>query len=619
MKKLKRYISVILLSLFVTQTFGDDNFNADFQQGLSIGSSKSGQVSQNIQNLHPEQMYKQYTTNPDQTKYYQGETQTNTNMSKDAAQSFLNTDIGQSVYNSFNERPDFKIDPNAPEMKQSKIISNDAADIVNGVSDQYVDCSKTQQCHTEYTTQSCNEQTDRGQQSCSKQLIAQAIPEHYDVNDITINLVGNGATGWFGSAGFDAVIDLKTGKIVSTNGRITQFNASGTFTAPSCDGLSFSVINTNPISPYTQTQFSVTQMPSCGNHFLIAVHLFGGRHWFFFGQLAGEQFTVRIQKQIPMQITESWNDNCIGLEQQASVGTCALQSEKCTVGPTTKMINGVPVTAQCWEKQDAYDCGQGAHSDNNCQPLRDKGCQQIGSKCQTMIGNVCVVSQEDYQCPVQKCTGGIGMVCGGDTFCLQGNCSQHNKTPDQNFNKGVSALSAGASATTNFDGAFIFKGNDEECREDGLDFANCCADSGWGKDIHLAQCNPDEQKLGVDKQNGLTVYVGDYCSKKVLGVCVQHKKAYCSFPSKLGRIIQQQGRQGQLGISFGSGKHPNCEGLTPDQLQHIDFSKIDFSEFYNDIQNKMTKINPAALQQKLQDEINDMYQNGQKQNGHQQD
>nr|WP_255573934.1 conjugal transfer protein TraN [Erythrobacter sp. SCSIO 43205] len=48
--------------------------------------------------------------------------------------------------------------------------------------------------------------------------------------------------------------------------------------------------------------------------------------------------------------------------------------------------------------------------------------------------------------------------------------------------------------------------------------------------------------MNADAQ-GLCAYVGTYCSKKVLGVCVTKRKAYCCFESKLSRILQEQGRK----------------------------------------------------------------------------
>jgi conjugal transfer mating pair stabilization protein TraN len=68
------------------------------------------------------------------------------------------------------------------------------------------------------------------------------------------------------------------------------------------------------------------------------------------------------------------------------------------------------------------------------------------------------------------------------------------------------------------------------------------------------------------------------------------------------RIIQEQGKQ-QLGLGFGSKKDPDCSGFTPEQLQQVDFSTIDMSDFYEDLNANMELPN----MQEIQDRINDKY------------
>jgi|GEM_PF-6432636 len=63
---------------------------------------------------------------------------------------------------------------------------------------------------------------------------------------------------------------------------------------------------------------------------------------------------------------------------------------------------------------------------------------------------------------------------------------------------------------------------------------------------------------------------------------------WCCFPSKLGRIVQEQGRA-QLGKSWGSAKHPDCSGFTIEELGLLKFDEMDLSEFLSDI-NPTEKI-----------------------------
>lgn len=158
-----------------------------------------------------------------------------------------------------------------------------------------------------------------------------------------------------------------------------------------------------------------------------------------------------------------------------------------------------------------------------------------------------------------------------------------------------------------------FIGSGLGCRDmgfinDGL-YDNCCADKGWGQVIGLAGCNQEEKTLGEDKQNDLCVYVGEYCSDKTLGICNEHKKTYCCYHSILAKVIEEQGRP-QIGLDFGSADSPNCSGLTPTELQRIDFSRIDFSEYYASLQAKMHIPDSAEVDNQIASDMQEMFNSG---------
>lgn len=83
------------------------------------------------------------------------------------------------------------------------------------------------------------------------------------------------------------------------------------------------------------------------------------------------------------------------------------------------------------------------------------------------------------------------------------------------------------------------------------------------------------------------------------------KRSYCQFDSKLAQIVQQQGRNGQLRISFGSAKHPDCRGITVDELQKIQFNRLDFTNFYEDLMNNQKIPDSGVLTQKVKEQIAD--------------
>lgn len=91
-------------------------------------------------------------------------------------------------------------------------------------------------------------------------------------------------------------------------------------------------------------------------------------------------------------------------------------------------------------------------------------------------------------------------------------------------------------------------------------------------------CEKSELQLGVKRKLKSAHYLGSYCASKVLGACIEKRQSYCTFNSPLSRIIQEQIRA-QLGISWGSKKHPNCRGLTVAEINEADWDKINLDEW----------------------------------------
>jgi conjugal transfer mating pair stabilization protein TraN len=128
----------------------------------------------------------------------------------------------------------------------------------------------------------------------------------------------------------------------------------------------------------------------------------------------------------------------------------------------------------------------------------------------------------------------------------------------------------------------------------------------------LVACKEHEKLLAKKREKQHTHYIGNFCSKKLrLGfakICIQKSDSYCVFNSSLGRIIQEQGRE-QLDISWGSPDNPQCRGFTPEEFQKIDFSKIDLTEFVNDIQSSIQTNVIENLSTYVKDKVEDFYGN----------
>ncbi|EOK4242788.1 type-F conjugative transfer system mating-pair stabilization protein TraN [Escherichia coli] len=262
----------------------------------------------------------------------------------------------------------------------------------------------------------------------------------------------------------------------------------------------------------------------------------------------------------------------------------------------------------CWAYRDTY-VTQSADK-GTCQTYTDNpACTLVSHQCAFYSEEgACLHEYATYSC--ESKTSGKVMVCGGDVFCLDGECDKAQSGQSNDFAEAVSQLAALAAAGKDvaaLNGVDVraFTGQAKFCKKAAAGYSNCCKDSGWGQDIGLAKCSSDEKALAKAKSNKLTVSVGEFCSKKVLGVCLEKKRSYCQFDSKLAQIVQQQGRNGQLRISFGSAKHPDCRGITVDELQKIQFNRLDFTNFYEDLMNNQKIPDSGVLPQKVKEQIAD--------------
>jgi conjugal transfer mating pair stabilization protein TraN len=100
--------------------------------------------------------------------------------------------------------------------------------------------------------------------------------------------------------------------------------------------------------------------------------------------------------------------------------------------------------------------------------------------------------------------------------------------------------------------------------------------------MDMMECDKEEIMLGMKREQDLCHKVGSWCSEKILGSCWEKTEGWCCFPSKLGRIIQEQGRE-QLGKSWGDAEDPDCGPFTIAELEQLRFDEMDLSEFIEDI------------------------------------
>ena len=179
------------------------------------------------------------------------------------------------------------------------------------------------------------------------------------------------------------------------------------------------------------------------------------------------------------------------------------------------------------------------------------------------------------ECGAEVADAERGGSCGGVSWCVGADCGSVGSTSNTGFVEATSRLNMvlemGGDEFDRDDLRF-FTGQRRVCRIRLFGLANCCRNSGVL--VGLGNCTREERELAQERHDGNTRYLGSYCARRTFfGVCRRRERAWCVFDSKLGRILQEQGRA-QLGISWSS-----CRGLTVAEVESIDFDRLDLSEF----------------------------------------
>ena len=292
-------------------------------------------------------------------------------------------------------------------------------------------------------------------------------------------------------------------------------------------------------------------------------------------------------------LIETIEDTCAPLEKLTEEGMCRYGEETIHEGSATKELEGVRVERDWWHKERTYICGY--DSKNDCDTLRAKGCVQIDSKCHVERDGNCLEREQTYACI--KYLKNKKITAEGEVpFCLTGDCTDQSWNPNQDMVEALSKLSLLNELQKDINQAFkdgsksvvnIFRGNSMSCSKHFMNFSDCCGlKSGWGEQLRLTKCLPDERLLSDLRKAGRCHMIGTYVAEKGPIGWIRKKTTFCCFESKLARAIQQQAR-GQLGIGWGSVEAPNCRPLTIQEFTRVDFKRINFSEVFSDVMSKV--------------------------------
>lgn len=299
---------------------------------------------------------------------------------------------------------------------------------------------------------------------------------------------------------------------------------------------------------------------------------------------------------------------------------CADSGRTCLSGGGTRTIEGEQVYCDCWEWGYTKSCE--VPSKNDCKDYDH--CYALGTRECLLKDNygACINWEMEFSCnrftptyietqhvkyDTKDAEGDKVMVCKG-VPCIDGNCIDKSYEMDGEMMNSVSQLYALSKIKSDGQNLKIFEGAGRHCSKKVTGYNNCCRVEkpgvGWGKHIG-AHCTPDEKYLMQLRQKNLCVYSGKHTKKNKLGMTSITKHYFCCFSNILEKTIQVQARA-QLGMNFGGGDHPDCRGLTLQELERVDFTKIDFSEFAAEVQSKMVLPDSGDVKARVLDSFSNM-------------
>ncbi|EKS5437970.1 type-F conjugative transfer system mating-pair stabilization protein TraN [Escherichia coli] len=632
---MKRVIVMMLaaLTIFGTGLQASDKYGSGKQFADSLKGSGSGVLN----NFNPGEVIPGYTENPPESAHYGGVTSSNSASLESAGASALNnSEVGKLTSEVIMNRPKDPISMDAPFISGGFDVQDKADIVTNGTYDK---CETVNVSKTEITSHVC-ERTPAAELTCTRKasikdnVVRKTVRKTYQ-KVVTLgynarNVKWSGAFNipekgrllhvavdgerlvvpWSSKCDRESVTYECKASVKETLSIMGKELPIDILMYPREDSICSGGVNTH-CTYHTRNgwgqihqAFDTDMQVSAGQSFPV-VKTSKTFNWYS----NQESVQVTITLTLDVEVTEhkpsvEWVETCPFNKAEE-----VLQGSQCTEAGGNRTINidgkTYTVYSDCWAWKDTY-LKQEADNGSCDVYMKDPACTVSRVNCQEKSGSACLQEEVTFSC--EKKVTGEAQLCSGQLVCANGECDAIENNTSDGFGKAVSALAAVTAAAKdvaamNDVNVRAFTGKPVECRMAIAGFSNCCKDSGWGQGIGLAHCDSEEKALGKAKEKLLTVYVGTYCSKKALGVCLQKKKAYCQFDSKLAQIVQAQGRKGQLGIGFGSGKHPDCRGITVEELQSLKFDRMDFSNFYGDLNAGTTIPSDSELAERVKEQV----------------
>ncbi|HHU0101967.1 TPA: type-F conjugative transfer system mating-pair stabilization protein TraN [Legionella pneumophila] len=551
---LKWGVLMALLSLgcFANQT------GTDFNGFKKYAKSLNAQPKEAMRGFEPQAIFEKYSEHPAQEGYYQGVQKEQTDLSSQANAAIKNDPGAQTVMDHFGTNK-FELNQANSVLAGSQLIQDESYAITHGQSNDRVQCTNQKPvCEIKTHEEQCTSSHLLPDQMCTKNLKvlvdSEKIMQRADFSFVVHKK-------WTGIISVNLVTGAVTNAVSGSVPKRIHMNHP-------CEHMNATVhsIRNNGDRAYW---VKVIGYPTCTNNGVIKFYI--DKQW-------ARKYPIQVALTVvanskPYITQEYWDSNCTNFENKGAL--CRVKKEQCTDTQSPKIIDGLALTRDCWAKELTYSCSSSAADE--CIVQKNKGCFQTGSECVRFESNYCALYKQTYSCQENVCQAPVE--CIKDLFCADGDCTEHTQTQNSDFGQTVSSLAVVGEAGYELSqqpNASLFGGKAVQCKIWPLNLIDCCHDKGWGKDIDLLHCREEDKALGRAKLNYVAHYLGEFCSEEVAGVCLEHKRSYCVFPSKMARIIQEARLTQVNGHGLGDAEHPTCAGMSVAELQKMDLGRVDF-------------------------------------------
>lgn len=590
-----------------------NSMKSNFDEGRAYGGTANGNAQNVMKGFNSEQIMPN-AGSPEQAKLYTGQN-ANPNLGAMGIQALSNTEVGQILTQSSINNPADTISADSDMLKKSDEIVNNAHYLTGGVVGKQ--CIKQSLSKSHFTNHFCEK--DQAINATCKRVQEVEWTGTKSIQEKTLELNKSDfkdklRVGRYWDGAMSHGVKMTSNAIEATlvfpeDAVITGVDVY--FSQGSYGSANFRFLGKEYFkkagTPFSRrnTTFDYRNKNLSDRNLNVNVHknqnltmVFSSMRWnirdFSVSNFNSAEFRLKVYYKAEVNTLKANLVENVYCNSPTNFENAIKIGEQCTqIGGSrnfTKDGQTVTLNSNCWEKTETYFVSEA--SDNECKRYdNDRNCTVGERQCLSSENGLCTRFRLKYQC--QHTTKTEGVVCGDKFFCSDGSCADLKGSVNADFGHAVSQLAslaqAGKDIGLDAQNLRAFSGRPMACRKSGFGFSDCCKDSGWGHKAGIAHCSSEENVLGKAKEKNTVIYVGTYCDKKVLGKCIRRKSSYCVFDSKLARIIQYQGRSGQLGVGFGSAQNPDCRGVTVDELQRLDFNAMDYSDFYAELQEN-TKI-----------------------------